>query len=43
MMHLSTSIEQELQGVIGASDYAELDQVHMVNNAHSHANTDSDE
>jgi hypothetical protein len=39
----STSIEQELQGDIGASDYAELDQVHVVNNAHSHTNTDSDE
>jgi hypothetical protein len=39
----STSVEQELQWDIGASDYAELDQVHVVNNAHSHANTDSDE
>jgi hypothetical protein len=38
-----TSIEQELQGDAGASDYAELDQVHVVNNTHSHANTDSDE
>jgi hypothetical protein len=33
----STSIEQELQGDIGASDYAELDQVHVVNYAHRHA------
>jgi hypothetical protein len=39
----STIIEQEYQGDIGASDYAELDQVHVVNNAHSHANIDSDE
>jgi hypothetical protein len=39
----STSIEQELQGDVGASDYAELDQVHVVNNAYIHANTDSDE
>ena len=39
----STSIEQELQADVGASDYAELDQVHVVNNAHSHSNTDSDE
>jgi hypothetical protein len=39
----STSVEQELQADVGASDNAELDQVHMVNNAHSHANTDSDE
>jgi hypothetical protein len=30
----STSIEQEYQGDISASDYAELDQVHVVNNAH---------
>jgi hypothetical protein len=39
----STSVEQEYQGNIGASDYAEFDQVHVVNNAHNHANTDSDE
>ncbi len=39
----STTVEQEYQGDIGASDYAELDQVHVVNNAHSHANIDSDE
>ncbi len=40
---VSTSVEQELQGDVGAYDYTELDQVHVVNNAHSHANTDSDE
>jgi hypothetical protein len=39
----STIFEQEYQGDIGAPDYAELDQVHVVNNAHSHANIDSDE
>ncbi len=39
----STSVEQELQADVGASDSVELDQVHVVNNAHSHANTDSDE
>jgi hypothetical protein len=39
----SKSIEQELQGDVGASDYAEPDQVHVINDAHSHANTDSDE
>ncbi len=39
----STNIEQELQGDVGASDYAELNQVHVVNNAHSHTNIDSDE
>jgi hypothetical protein len=30
----STSIEQEYQGDVGASDYAELEQVHVINNAH---------
>jgi hypothetical protein len=39
----STSIEQELQADIGESDNVELDQVHGVNNADSHANTDSNE
>ncbi len=34
----STSVEQEYQGDIGASNYAELDQVHVVNYAHIHAN-----
>jgi hypothetical protein len=39
----STSIEEELQADVGVFDNVELDQVHAVNNADSHANTDSDE
>jgi hypothetical protein len=39
----TTSVEQELQADVGASDNDELDQVHVVNTAHSHSNTDSDE
>jgi hypothetical protein len=39
----SARIEQELQADLGVSDNVELDQMHRVNNADSHANTDFDE
>ncbi len=38
----STRIEQELQAEVGVFDNVELDQVHEVNNADSHASKDSD-